>query len=355
MNGNVRTFRAPSMPEALAAIKRELGPDAVILGTRTLPANGVKGWARRQRVEITAAPPGVATVAPRASGVRKRAAAAATTEPTPSVERPAGAALGPHLYPHYIKLVENEVAEELAARLVRRAAADLPSNATADAAALNTAVRDYIARMVPQTPGINLQPGQMRRVALLGPSGAGKSTTLAKLAALFKLRHNVRVGLLSLDMHRLDAHVQLQRYAEVLQVPAHGAQTIAEVKQALRALEDVELVLIDTPGVGFREQARFARLATLLRAARPDETHLVLPASLDPKVQARMAQAFGPLNVSKVVLTRLDDAVGFGVIVNVIERLGLGVSYLATGQNVPNDLQEACGGHVAELVFSADE
>jgi flagellar biosynthesis protein FlhF len=92
-----------------------------------------------------------------------------------------------------------------------------------------------------------------------------------------------------------------------------------------------------------------------LRAARPDEIHLVLPASLDAKVQERLARGFVPLGVSRAVLTRLDDVVGFGVVLNVVERLNLGVSYVTTGQNVPNDIQQACGARVAELLFAEAE
>ena len=354
MSYNVRTFRAPSMPEALAAIKRELGPSAVILGTRQLPTEGMKGWARRQRVEVTVAPPDTHSPAPRA-GTRLPATAPAPTATHPSTQgkKPPEVARPPvpkALYPHYVQLVQNDVAEELAARLVREAAKGLSSDERTNRSALADAVRDYIARMIPETPGIELVDGQPRRVALVGPSGCGKSTTLAKLAAHYRLRHDRRVGLLSLDMRRLDAHAQMARYAEVLDIPLRMAQTITEVKQARTELADVDLLLIDTPGVSVREQALFARTATLLRAARPDEIHLVLPASLDSRVQTRVANGFLPLGLSRVVLTRLDDAIGLGVVLNVIEQLELGVSFLATGQNVPNDLEPASGGRIAELL-----
>ena len=63
-------------------------------------------------------------------------------------------------------------------------------------------------------------------------------------------------------MHRIGAHDQLRHYAEALDIPLHTAQTIAGVKQALASLDSIDLLLIDTPGVGPREQARFARLAS---------------------------------------------------------------------------------------------
>jgi len=387
---SVRTFRAPSMSEALAAVKRELGPDAIILGTRNLPTEGVTGWARKLRVEITAAPPGTPSPAPRVrapapaapssgAGLAARAALTAAVRASAPVTAPDNgdfqplqpAALYPadapvastvpsppssapplpqDLYPHYVRLVQNDGAEELAAELVR-AAARRPGRD--QDVALRATVREYVARLTPAGAGVDLQQGQLRRVALVGPSGSGKSTTVAKLAALFRLRQDRRVAMLSLDMHRLDAHEQLRRYADVLEVPLYTAQTIEEVKQVTKGLDNVDLLLIDTPGVGLREQARFARVATLLRAARPEETHLVLPASLAPPVLSRMAQGFAPLGPTKVVLTRLDDVVGLGVILNVVQRLNLGLSYLTNGQNVPHDIEEACSPRLVELVCGA--
>ncbi len=334
------------MPEALAALKRELGPEAVILRTRTLPAGDVQPGTRRPRVEITASLPGT----PKPVGQPFLAASRQGAEG-------GGQGCPPHseLYRCYVRLVQNDVAEELAGRLVRQAAAHVSGGSAQGKFALSDVVRDYIARMIPAAPTVDWKPGTARRVALVGPSGAGKTTTLAKLAALFRLRHGKRVALLSLDMQRLDAHTHLRCYAGVLCIPLHTAQTVAEVERALASLGAVDVLLIDTPGVGPREQARFARMAALLRAASPDEIHLVLPASLDPKVQARIAHGFAPLGIAKVVLTKLDEVVGLGVILNVVERLGLGVSYTTSGQNVPNDIQEACGSRVAQLVFAADE
>lgn len=343
MSCNARIFKARSTRDALELVKRELGPDAVILGTRTLSATRLGPLAGGARVEITAAPPDTPSTAPRATRSR--------TAPTPRTAKPK---LPQDLYPYYVRLVQNEVAEDIAARIVRQA--DSASNAGDDREqTLRTTLREYVARLAPECGPIKLSADSQRRIALVGPPGAGKTTTLAKLAAHFKLREKKRVALLSLDTARLAAHEQLRRYSEIIGVPLYTAQTIAEVKSCLQTLDDNQLLLIDTLGVGLREQARFARLATLLRAARADETHLVLPASVTPEIQSRTARGFKPFNISRVVLTHLDDAIGFGVVLNVVQRLRMGVSYISTGQNVPNDLEEACGQRIAELVCVSDE
>jgi flagellar biosynthesis protein FlhF len=338
------------MREALEQVKRDLGPDAVILGTRTLPARGLGGLAGRERVEITAAPPGLYTPAPRLRApipLPPREGAGGGSSGAPPAPKPQ---LPQHLYPYYVQLVQSEVAEDLAAQLVQRAAALVPDGRQGDAAVLRGAVHDCIARLLPEAGGVDLKAAGPRRVAFVGPSGAGKTTTVAKLAAYFKLREGRSVAVLSLDTHRPGATEQLRRYAEVLGLPLHTAQTIAEVKQCLKDIGAADVILIDTPGVGFREQGRFARLVLLLRAARPDETHLVLPVSLTPAVQIRVAQSFAPLGISRAVLTRLDEAIGLGVILNIAQRLNLNVSYVTTGQNVPRDIEEAGGRRVAELL-----
>ena len=334
------------MPAALELVKRELGTDAVILGTRCVSAAGVGRLVGRDQVEITAAPSGTPAHPPRLGRMSARPGGAADLT-AQSSDAPA---LPEHVHPYYLHLVQNEVAEELAVRLLRDATAAVPANKLTDGRLLRIALRRCITQLVP-TVEDDAASAPARKLALVGPPGGGKTTTLAKLAAAFKLHHGRSVGLLSLDMHRLAAGDQLRRYADVIGVPLESVQTIEALREALERLRGVDCLLIDTPGVGPREQGRFARLAALLRAARPDEVHLVLPACRTAASQTRVAQAFQPLGVSRVVLTHLDEAVGFGVVLNAVDKLKLNLSYLASGQNVPQDLERACSPRIAELIL----
>jgi flagellar biosynthesis GTPase FlhF len=73
-----------------------------------------------------------------------------------------------------------------------------------------------------------------------------------------------------------------------------------------------------------------------------------------PRIQARVAKRFGRLGVSGVVLTHLDEAVGLGVILNTIEKLEWGLSYVTDGEIVPNHIEEACAERMAALIFPAE-
>jgi flagellar biosynthesis protein FlhF len=360
------------MREALELVKREFGSDAVIFGTRSAPAGALGRLVGRDVVEITAAPAHAAvtpgrpgrtdTTSPQPARANRSPtnspkAAAAPQGPTADPSLPAAAGpptLPEDIYPYYTRLVQNEVAADLAGRLLAAAARTMPSHIRQDPHALSAVLRRCIARMVPTAPLPEPAPGQTGRVALVGPCGGGKTTTLVKLAAHLKLRARQSVGLLSLDTQRLGASDQLRRYAEIIQVPMETAQSIAEVHAARQRMAQLAWLLIDTSGVGLKDNGRFARLGALLRAAQPDEVHLVLAASTTTSAQLRLAQAFAPLRVSRVVITRLDEAVGFGVILNVIDRLRLKLSYVATGQNVPQDLEPACSARLAELILPGE-
>lgn len=338
------------MPEALSQVKRALGPDAVVLGTRTLAGGGLAGLAGRERVEITAARP---EDVGRPVRPRKQA------KPSADLSSSAGAGVATRVRPRMLggnetltaspadplvlQLVRNEVSEALAQELVAQVRAE-----GAGAATMQTRLRRLIASKLPTINGFQPTGGACRRFALVGPPGAGKTTTIAKLAAQFKLREHRSVALLSLDSQRGVANDQLRRFAELIGAPMEAAQTDAAVREALKRLgPDHDLVLIDTNGLDRDDDGRFARLAALLRAAKPDEVHLALPAANRVTVHQRFAERFRPLGLTGVVFTRLDEAVGFGIMLDVCEKLACRVSYWTCGPRVTRDLRQASGDELA--------
>ena len=180
------------------------------------------------------------------------------------------------LVPGYAQLVEAEVPEFLARRLVRFVAENLEPDHIGSPKAVQAALCEAVGQCIPIAPPIRPVAGTRRVVALVGPTGVGKTTTVAKLAANFKLVHGLRVGLVTVDTYRIAALEQLKTYAEIIDLPLAVANDPGQMRPAIDELGAVDLVFIDTAGRSPRDEVKIRELAEFMAQARPDEVHLVL-------------------------------------------------------------------------------
>ena len=192
---------------------------------------------------------------------------------------------------------------------------------------------------------IRTQPGDRRIVALVGPTGVGKTTTVAKLAAGFRIEARRRVGLLTIDTFRIAAVQQLKAYAEIMDLPMEVVERPEQMQTALNRLGEVDLVLIDTAGRSPRSDARIEQLVELLRSAQPDETHLVISATSSPSAIESVLSGFASVRPTSAILTKLDEATqtagALSAIVAGETSSGIPLSYVTNGQQVPDDIATA--------------
>lgn len=244
------------------------------------------------------------------------------------------------------QLLAAEFPEGVARKLVETACDELRElNARETVALEAAALREFVIARLEQdlavTGPIPVQSGRRRVVALVGPTGVGKTTTIAKLAAQYRLREAHSVGLVTVDTYRIAAVEQLRTYADILDLPLEVVSSPKEMHAALRRLTHCDLVLVDTAGRGPRDDVRLHELRAYLHEARVDDVHLVLASGASPSQLALASERFGVAGVTAVLLTKLDEAPALGCLYPWLSRLGLPLSYLATGQNVPQDLEPA--------------
>ncbi|WP_291272241.1 flagellar biosynthesis protein FlhF [Geothrix sp.] len=272
---------------------------------------------------------------------------------------PAQLHLPPSLLELYGDLVANDVEPLVALRLceyAQRALVDQDGDSAAgavDAERARLFLRRVIADFIPVAPPIQLDPGKMRVAALVGPTGVGKTTTLAKLAAYAQLHLKQKVALLTLDTYRMAAVDQLQQYAQILQVPLHVALTVEDLRSALRFYQDRALVLIDTPGHSPKDTETLGQLRGLLDELPEVETHLVMSATTKPRDLAEIAARYEPLHPTRLLFTKLDETSTYGPILSTLVRVKRPLSYLGTGQEVPEALELATSRRVADLILPA--
>ncbi len=264
------------------------------------------------------------------------------------------AGVGDPLASAYASLVAQELSRDLADRVIASIETGLDVDARRDPSRVRAAMLAEIADLVPTEESLEStrpRDGRPRTIAFVGPTGVGKTTTLAKIAATLVLRDKMRVALVTADTYRISAVDQLRTYADILGARIEVAGDAAGMREAIARCGDVDAILVDTPGRSQNDADRLAELRAIVDAARPHETHLVLSGTASERVLLREAEAFSALGPDRVVLTKLDEAVAFGMLVSVVRRIGRRISWVTTGQEVPRDIERATGSRLADLVL----
>ncbi|NUU00210.1 flagellar biosynthesis protein FlhF [Herbaspirillum robiniae] len=185
--------------------------------------------------------------------------------------------------------------------------------------------------------------------ALVGPTGVGKTTTTAKLAARCVMRHGSgKLALITTDGYRIGGYEQLRIYGKILGVMVHSVKDETDLRIALEELKGKHTVLIDTAGVGQRDQM-VAEQDTMLAGAGVDIKRLLcLNATATGGTLNEVVHAYSSSGLAGCIVTKLDEAATIGNVLDVVIRHKLNLHYVANGQRVPEDL------HVANKLYLAD-
>lgn len=258
------------------------------------------------------------------------------------------------LFALYNSLTEQDLPSCVIDDLIAGTRDELSAGELADAAIVReTLLRRLASRLRAVDPAESSGDGPIVET-LIGPTGVGKTTTIAKLAAAHKLRYGRAVGLVTADTYRIAAVEQLRTYAGIIGIPLEVVLTPDEMRSARDRLASCDVVLIDTPGRSPRDKARLDQLAGFLEAARSTRTHLVLAASSSAGVLRAAADRFGAVGPDCLLVSKLDEAAGMGVICHATETTGLPLSYVTTGQEVPDHIEPAHPERLARLVLDGE-
>ncbi len=196
--------------------------------------------------------------------------------------------------------------------------------------------------MTPQLSSLAARrAGVPASLAVVGPTGSGKTTTLAKLANREDVFGGLAVGFLCLDTYRVGAIEQARHYARLSRLPIAVASDAAGIAIALRKLARCEIVLVDTPGRGPSRRGDLVEIAALLRELAPAETHLAIPAGLEPRRVRRALAEHRVLNPTHLVATKLDECPDDTSVFDLAVESALPMRWVTTGQEVPDDLEAA--------------
>lgn len=371
----LKKFEGRTLQEALKRVREDLGDDAVVLQTFAPQQRGLWRLFTRDKYVILAGkgfrvvPNSKGTTeAPGAALLRKVYGAeapklASSNTAELSEIRKMIAELGEHvkhremagapeeLFQSYVSLLNANIGQKLARSIVDRIGAKLAPDALRNRSLVDQAVKATVEDMIPVASPSGWTKGRAKKVMLVGPTGVGKTTTIAKLAGNYAVKEGKDVALVTLDTYRIAATEQLRRIAELLDVPLAVVRTPEELRTALEEHSRRDVVLVDTAGRSQRDGAKMDELEPFVHAAKADELHLVCAVTTHPDTLLDQVDRFARFAISHVILTKVDEAARFGLILDVLARVKTGVSWVTTGQGIPQDIEPAKRERLAELIL----
>ena len=94
-------------------------------------------------------------------------------------------------------------------------------------------------------------------------------------------------------------------------------------------------------------------LASLYRAFRPDAVHLLIAANMKYRDMLDVVRKIGVVPITNLLFTKIDETSTYGALLDVVEDFERPVSFLTTGQNVPNDIEVATGARLVEILLAS--
>ncbi len=258
------------------------------------------------------------------------------------------------LFQLFTELLDSDLSEELARELVERVRTETKGSPVNDLLMVKARLARMIEAEVSVSGPIAVTPGHCRLVALVGPTGVGKTTTIAKLAANYRLKEKRRVGLITVDTYRIAAVEQLRTYADIIDLPMQVVSTPREMREAVGRMENLDIILLDTAGRSPKDEVRIQELRAFLTEADADEIHLVLSSVASSRVLEQAAERFAAVGTTSLILTKLDESTGLGNILPLVRTSRFPLSYLTNGQNVPDDIEVAESMRVARLFLGME-
>lgn len=371
-----KTFKAPTYKEAVLNAKMEMGSNVYIIGRKEVKEGGFLGLFARNFTQITVAKsedsiqglqqkkeinPG-ALQADRAlqAGASIRGKSTFQSEQSKIVEESAllkelneiktrlkeiadlkdRDTEKPYLEKLLTILNENDFSVEYIDQLRSKFEGELTLKEVQDPAVLEERFKGYIRESIETSGPIQIGKGKPSVVVLVGPTGVGKTTTIAKLAATYGVLQKRKVELLTIDSYRIAAVEQLDKYAQLMQIPFIVINSREEFKNAIINSKS-EIIFVDTAGRSQKNNLGLAEMRNILDGAKINlDIHLVLSATTKYRDALDIMNRFNQFMYNKVIITKMDETNTIGSLLSIMNR-DKKLSYFTTGQGVPDDIEIA--------------
>jgi len=252
-------------------------------------------------------------------------------------------------------LVEKEVEPNVAKEIVKSACGlDIDSNKMdLTTPTFREAILKGIKENIKFTGSFNKADNKLKVITFVGPTGVGKTTNLFKIASELIINKDLKVGVISTDTFKVGAVQQARAYSSILNIPFYTITDSKSLKKTLLELSNMDVILIDTVGRSHYDYWRLGEIKEILSGGT-DWMDVVLVLSCNYKYKEALEivnryRAFFP--ISSLLFTKIDETRTPGVLINLPYKTGLPLSYLSTGQRVPEDIRTLTPENLTEYIL----
>jgi len=347
----IKKYRAGTIKEATAMVKDILGPEAMIISTKKIDGRGPT-----RMFEVSAVTADDEAMDNGSSHLGELRSELMSIKEMMCLLNHSGSVMEklmtkPSIINLYAKLIRCGVQDQNVRLFFERAGA-FESGVSDHINGIKTKIIREIMQVIDVKDPFEGDEGKQILSAFIGTTGVGKTTTIAKLAAHLMLKSRKKVGLISVDSYRIGAIDQLRTYANILGIPCFPAFNKKDLVFALKKMEMRDAILIDTAGQSQYDRTRIEELKRMIADDLEINSHLLLSVSTTESEMDRSAINFGSLKCQSYIFTKIDESEKRGSLINQIMKRRLPISYITTGQNVPEDIERASKEKIFNLVLN---
>ncbi len=373
----IKKYTASNMNEALTRIRYELGKNAVIISQRKVRKPGISGFFSGKMIEVTAAvenssfkketssfakPNNESNINSSIENLKKVMAKEIQSKNKREPEEQKNFNVTSlenemnemkKLLNTVVNNTKKEEQEDGLLTILKRLDIDLEYYNDLKKRVGNGDIIEELKKIVSED--IKISTDTLKgKVVLVGPTGVGKTTTIAKLAGRLSLVDKKKVGLITVDTYRIGAVEQLKTYAEIMNIPFKVVITMKEMSEAVKSMEDCDIVLIDTTGRSSKNSMQISELRAFIEKAEPDYISLVISSITKNRDINIILEGYKDLNYNDIIITKLDETSVYGSLYNIEKMSNKPIRFITTGQNVPDDIKSPSKDEIIKFIFGEE-
>ena len=358
------------MNEAMTRIRYELGKDAVIISQRKIKRPGFKGFFSKKIIEVTAA---IDDSVKDKEEVKEKVNEEVKEKVNDKVKEETNVNLAEEVkLPDLMQ--EMKEMKDLIANMTNKIPEKTRRKSSAQIKLENSDLNEKVIKKILTKVKANsenideakklklsiekmisIKPANLEgTIVLVGPTGVGKTTTIAKLAGKLSLVDKKSVGLITIDTYRIGAVDQLKTYADIMNIPFKVVLSSKELDAAIKSMKKCDAIIVDTTGRSSKNAMQISELRAFVEKLNTENIYLVLSSTTKNRDIETIIEGYKVLKYNNIIITKLDETSSYGSLLNILDYAKKPLSFVTTGQNVPEDIKVLTPSELSNLILGGE-